>query len=254
MSRFSNLEFESDAVAESPDCVVRGEAVRDQFFYRDRAVSAWLNGDFEEALLNYSKSVEEDGAYCEGWCGQVRMLNELGEYPESLLWIDKALALFPVHAELLAVKAVARLRQGELAGAMALSDQSLARDAKSYYVWVARAEVLLVKGGNAAETCAHNAVGVAGSDAGLAWLEGGRALLRGRAYAAAQGFLEEAAREFSKSALAWLELGRCQSALGFKTAENSLRQCLALRPEWRPALDAMNEVGGGLFSWFRRRR
>ena len=49
------------------------------------------------------------------------MLVELGEYQEAKLWADKAIEKFPGDPELLAAKAVALARSGDLQGALALT-------------------------------------------------------------------------------------------------------------------------------------
>jgi tetratricopeptide (TPR) repeat protein len=71
-------------------------------------------------------------------------------------------------------------------------------------------------------------------------LEAGRTLLRAGHCATALGYLRKAAGLLPGSALAWLELGRCQAALGFPETAMTLSQCLTLRPNWPPAREALN--------------
>ena len=77
----------------------QGAPPRDAEYFLEQAEKCFLAGDYELALRNFSRSLEQNPAQFEGWFGQVRMLIELGEYEEALLWADKALELFPEHPE-----------------------------------------------------------------------------------------------------------------------------------------------------------
>src|SRR6266566_3241937 len=118
MSRFVNLEFDG----ESEDRWQQQPAsVKDESFYATAARTAFENGNFESALRLYSKVLEFNPQNANAWTGQVRMLIELGEFREAKLWADKALERFPHEPDLLAAKAVALGRQGDLQGALAFS-------------------------------------------------------------------------------------------------------------------------------------
>jgi tetratricopeptide (TPR) repeat protein len=73
------------------------------------------------------------------------MLIELGEFREAKLWADKALERFPNEPELLAAKAVALGRSGDLQGALAFSDASIEERGDTPYVWLARGDVMLAR-------------------------------------------------------------------------------------------------------------
>src|SRR5215469_10834960 len=122
MSRFENLELSG----ESEDQPRRQKAlVKDESYYLSTAQSAFENGEFESALRSFGKVLEFNPQNPAAWTGQVRMLIELGEYKEAKLWADKALERFPTEPELLAAKAVALARSGDLQGALAFSDASI---------------------------------------------------------------------------------------------------------------------------------
>jgi len=249
MSRFANLEFDERHGEPGRKADYKGTPIRDASYFLEQAKKAYLSGDFEVALRNYSRMLEHNSALFDGWFGQVRMLIELGEYEEALLWADKALELFPERPELLATKSVASNRSGALEKAMAYSDNAISHKGVSSYVWIARAEALLARKSKTAEHCLTNAVGIAGASAALVRLESGRVLLRSGECVKALDYLRMAATDLSKSALAWLELGRCQAALGLAAAEMTLTQCLSLRPNWDPAKMALNRYRGrGLLS------
>src|SRR5438445_1146379 len=123
MSRFGNLEFGDRSEEEGP----RTQFVaKDEGHYTAQARSAFENGNFESALRLYSKVLEYNPQNAQAWTGQVRMLIELGEFQEARLWADKALERFPHEPELMAAKSVALGRSGDLKGAIAFSDASIA--------------------------------------------------------------------------------------------------------------------------------
>ncbi len=243
MNRFSSLEF--DDGDRSSKTASRGEPIRDAAYFYRQAVLAWLGGDWELGLRNYSRSVEQNRALFEAWSGQVMMLIELGEYPEAQVWADKALEMFPEHPELLAEKAIACVRDEKLDKAMAYSDNAVSKERLTPRVWLGRAEVLMKRKNRLSEECIHKAVVLAGGSADIVCLEAGRVLSRGGRYSSALEFLERGVKDYSKSALAWFELGRCQSRLGFSQAKASLQQALYLRPDWACVQRELAKAGRG---------
>ena len=85
------------------------------------------------------------------------MLIELGEFREAKLWADKALERFPNEPELLAAKAVALARSGDLQGALSFSDASIEERGDTPYVWLARGDVLLARAEARADYCFEKA-------------------------------------------------------------------------------------------------
>jgi len=251
MSRFANLEFDDGKRARLKGGAT-GTPIRDAAFFHCKAEDYYLTGDFEAALQNYSRALEQNSAFFEGWFGQVRMLIEMGEYEESILWADKALELFPDHPDLLAAKSVASCRGGALDKAMAYSDNAISRKGVTPYVWIARAEALLARRSKTAGHCLANAINIAGNAAPIVRMEAGRLLLRSGQCLTAMDHLRKAMSDLPKAALAWLELGRCQAALGLPEAEVTFTQCLILRPDWKRAENALARFRNrGLFSRIR---
>ena len=122
MSRFENLELSG----ENEEQPRRHKAlVKDEIYFLSEAQTAFENGQFETALRSYGKAIEFNATIAAAWTGQVRMLIELGEHKEAKLWADKALEHFPNEPELLAAKAVALARTGDLDGALIFSDTSI---------------------------------------------------------------------------------------------------------------------------------
>ena len=251
MSRFAHLEFDDKRRAGTAPGG-KGSPIRNAPYFQAVADRAYLAGDFEVALRNYSRALEQDAAFFEGWLGQVRMLIELGEYEEALVWADKAMEMFPEHPDLLAAKSLASCRIGALDKAIAYSDNAISKKGAGSYVWLARAEALLARNKSTAEHGLRVAVALAGTTAPIVQMECGRTLIRAGSYLAALDYLRAAAAALPKSALAWLALGRCQTALGLPEAEAALSACLSLRPDWDAAKSALEHLHKrGIFSRMR---
>lgn len=251
MDRFSQLEFdEKEPERKRP----QGEPVRDANYFLRTALKYWLAGDFEVALRNYSRVLEQNKLAFEGWIGQVLMLIELGEYKEALIWADKALGLFPEHPELLAVKAIACCRDAKMDKAIAYSDNSISKEQITSRVWLARAEVMISRKSQVADGCISKAISIAGKMVPVIKLEAARLLRKKGHYSAAIGHLNEVVHVFPKSALAWYELGCCQAKLGLPQAQAAIEQSLQFRPDWEVAKKALNKCSSrGFFSRFFRR-
>jgi tetratricopeptide (TPR) repeat protein len=229
MDRFSQLEFGDTAPQGGKP---PGEPVRDVGYFYKEAMKYWLSGDYEVALRNYSRVLEQDNTFFEAWAGQVLMLIELGEYREADMWADKALELFPEHPELLAMKAIACARDAKKKEATAYSDNSVGKENLTPRVWLARAEVFMDRKGPICESCIGKAVTGARDLSPVIKLEAGRTLRRARNYPLAIQYLKEAVQLLPRSALAWYELGCCQAALRRDEASHSFEQSLRLRPHW----------------------
>jgi tetratricopeptide (TPR) repeat protein len=161
----------------------------------------------------YSKVLEFNPNNVCAWTGQVRMLIELNECKEARLWADKALERFAHDPELLAAKAVALARSGDLEGAIAFSDASIEERGDTPYVWLARADVLLARSERRADFCFEKALLLAPRDWFIAWLAA-RIRFFYKQFAMALKLLQQAVSWRSDHFLLWLELGLCQKALG----------------------------------------
>lgn len=228
MSRFGNLEL-GDGAEDSADKPLN-VAAKDETHFMAQAREAFENGSFESALRNYSKVLEFNPRNTGAWTGQVRMLIELGEYREARLWADKALEQFPHEPELLAAKAVALGRSGDVQGAIAFSDASIEERGDTPYVWLARGDVLLARKEARANYCFDKALLLAPQDWFTAWLA---ARIRAfyEQFALALGLLQQAVEWNAGHFLLWLELGLCQQQLGFASASSaSLRRAQELNP------------------------
>jgi tetratricopeptide (TPR) repeat protein len=256
MSRFGNLEFGDESADESQS--QRPERASDELLHLEAADAAFADGDFEKALRRYSKVLEFNPNLASAWTGQVRMLIELGEFKEARLWADKALERFPHEAELLAAKAVALARTGDLQGALVFSDASIEERGDSPYLWLARGDVLLARKETRADYCFEKASELSPRDWFIAWLAA-RVRIFHEQFVLALKLLEQAIEWKTGQFVLWLELGRCQQALGLmKPARQSFAQARQLDPRRGSATTALLELErndtlpGRVRGWWRR--
>jgi len=240
MSRFSNLELGGEA--ENQPRRQPKSLVKDEHYYFSEATSAFENGNFEQALRFYSKVLEYNTNQVAAWTGQVRMLIELGEFREAKLWADKALERFPHEAELLAAKAVALGRTGDLPGALAFSDASIEGRGDTPYVWLARGDVLLARAEARADYCFEKALLLAPRDWFTAWLAA-RIRFYYQQFVLALKLIQQAVELNSGNFLLWLEQGHCQQAIGLVgAAAVSFTQARQLNPHSQAADNALHRI------------
>jgi tetratricopeptide (TPR) repeat protein len=242
MSRFNNLELGS-----TPREEPRHEAVKDEAYFVAEGLDLYHKGRYDEALRAYSRVLEHNPANTHAWCAQVRMLVELGELREARLWVDKALERFPNDAELLAAKAVVLARMGEHDSALAFSDASVEERGDTPYVWLARGEVLLAREDSGAPYCFERALALRPRDWSLRWLAA-RIHAFYRRFALALAHARQAVELAPERAVAWIETGHCELALGLAgRARESFAQARQLDPSL-PGLDAAaTAVNGATF-------
>ena len=257
MSRFGNLELGGES-EDQPAQQEQQPLSKDEAYYFGEARRAFENGDFEQALRYFSKVLEFNPENAAAWTAQVRMLIELEEFREAKLWADKALERFPQEPELLAAKAVALGRSGDLQGALAFSDASIEERGDTPYIWLARGDVMLARNEHRADYCFEKALLLAPRNWFVAWLA---ARIRSyyNQFVLALKLLQQAVEWNTGHFLLWLELGRCQQALGLVSiAEHSFVQARQLNPHCQEAGLALVELSQSgvwtrLRGWLRER-
>lgn len=238
MSRFGNLEFGQ----ESDSDLFGQEKAKDESYYFSAASTAFEEADFEKALRSYSKVLEFNPQNAAAWTGQVRALIELGEFREAKLWADKALERFPHEPELLAAKAVALGRCGDLDAAMAFSDAAIEERGSTPYVWLARGDVLLARRERRADWCFDKALALAPNNWLVAWLAA-RIRYFYQQFTLALRHVEQALQWNPANCVLWLLQGQCQQQIGWVSqATVSFQQALQLKPGWAEAQTALREV------------
>lgn len=236
MSRFGNLEF-----GDSPKNDLHAPSrsgVKDEAFYLAEANQYFEGAHFEMALRSFAKALEQNPKSAAAWTGQVRMLIELGEFKEAKLWAEKALAIFPREGELLAAKAVALARVGDSKGALTYSDASMEVESGAPYIWLARGDVLLARKEKRAEYCFEKALLLARDHWVWPWLAS-RIHSFHQQTAQALKFAQQALALDAVRAVVWLQLGRCEGALGLvHKAQQSFARARELDPNC-PELDTL---------------
>jgi tetratricopeptide (TPR) repeat protein len=152
---------------------------------------------------------------------------------------------------------VALARNGDLDGALFFSDASIAEQGNSSYPWLARADVLLSRKENRAAYCFEKVAELSPRDWMISWLAA-RVRMFHEQFVLALKLLEQAIEWRASQFVLWLELGRCQQALGLvKPARQSFAQARQLEPHsvaLRVALlqlERGNTLAGRLRGWWR---
>lgn len=240
MARFDKLEFERpEERPNRPEVELRAE--KDEKYWWRLADENRRNGNYENALRFYSRTLECDRTLVKAWVGQVQMLVLLQEYPQAALWSQKALELFPSHGDLLAGQAQAECRMGNMKNAYALSDSALRQRGESAYRWQVRGE-LVVASRQAKDRHCFDKAQIVDQD-WLVPLESALIYLHYSVYSLAQQRAQAAVEKAATAYYAWYVLGACQVKLGFDTsARASLSRCLDLCPRHTEALSRLAEL------------
>lgn len=226
MGRFENLEF-GDRLRPRAR---QAEALDDEALALREADQSLRRGNFEQALRAYARVLEFNPTNAAAWAGQVRMLIELGEFEEAKLWADQAAERFPHEPEVLAAKAVALARTGDLRAALAFSDAAIEERGESPYVWLARGDVLLARAERRATFCFTKALMAGARDWLWCWLAS-RIHSYYRKFSLALKYASQALTLDGGQPMIWLQLGRCQLALGLTgQAHESVAQARQLDP------------------------
>jgi tetratricopeptide (TPR) repeat protein len=249
MGRFQWLEFDDKCgpkVVAAPDDQGVDEAV-----CLERADRLFREESYERALYFYSLALRYQVNLERAWAGQVRCLLAVNEDVEARTWAERGLDRFPGSADLLAARGVALARtRGPTAGIRS-SDQALEAHGGTEYVWLSRAEVLLLAGApEAAARCCSKALEVAGSD----WYcnyNVGRIFESAGDTARAVTHFAQAAQCDPKQPLPRIRAAECRERMGdVQGAKTDLYRALQLRPgdrDLRRRLQQLDHVG-----WLRR--
>ncbi len=239
MQRFSRLELNSDHQQVVPASSQR--PLHDEQYWIASARNERQNGLYEGALRYYSRALEADRSLVAGWVGQVQMLIALGEYREADLWGRKALELFKNNAELLAGRAQALCRLGDVTNALASSDLSIAQTGLFSYAWLSRGEVMLVRGERTDIYCFEKATQI--DPDWLVRLEIGDVYRHHHRPAKALTYYRQAVERAADQPHTWFSQARCEVDLGLTAAaKKSLSRCLELSPKHEGARRTLRQV------------
>lgn len=238
MSRFGNLELGDHPHGNS----AAAQTVMDERKWSEEAQAAFTRGDFEQALRAFAKVIEFNPKNTTAWTGQVRMLIELGEFQQARKWADSALERFPDAPELMAAKAVTLARLGDLEAAMVFSDAAIEGHGETPYLWLARGDVLLAGDGARSDYCFAKALASAPTEWIWPWLAS-RIHFYYKKFSLALKLVSQALTLDAGQAVVWLQMGKCQIALGLASAaQTSIDQARQLDPRSVQAESALNDL------------
>ena len=242
MPRFDKLEFNARR-APSPEPNEHDPLSGDAGHWMDKADESRRAGLYENALKFYSRALELDRSLVGGWVGQVQMLVQLEEQPEAELWARKGLELFPTNGELMAGRAQAFCRMGDMKQAHALCDGSLRQAGQSAYRWLVRGEIMVAAGEDMDRYCFDKA-----EETDADWLvpmEIARVELHYRRPSKAWGRIRRALERNPEAFYAWHIQGLCQAELGMtRPARESFQRCLELCPRHADAEEQLRRLQG----------
>jgi tetratricopeptide (TPR) repeat protein len=187
MSRFSKLET-GDGIAPKSDAPAIGQrrggdraarnaaqqtddVVYDHAYYQAEGDRLFALGSFEQALRVYSRAIQSEAAQVNPWVGQVLCLLMMGQAKEAMVWVKRALELFPEEARVIALQGSTYAHQGMVQRGIGCSDAALAKNGSDPLVWVLRGEVLSMAENSNAQFCFEKALEMRpSSDASGRWL------------------------------------------------------------------------------------
>lgn len=250
--RFQWLEFEDEA-GDMPPALARGRAPdggKDEHWHLAEAHRAFIAGEFEPALRNYSAALKYKDDMEEAWAGQVCCMALLGQSSLAMKWGQKGLDLLPASRRMASALAYVLARAEHPEAALDLSDQILSRGesavADAPWFWFDRGACLLAIGQETtAASCFDRAAEIAGNDAD--WLQRiGHEYLLGNAPARAMPVLNKALEQRSDRAFLWILTSRAATRMNLTDrARQAYEQAHALDPI-HPELpkDSPRKAGG----------
>jgi tetratricopeptide (TPR) repeat protein len=241
VKRFDRLEFDEPDPLRPPELSTNTGEERDERYWLNRADAERREGLHENALRYYSRALEINKSVVEAWVSQVQMLIALGEYPEAELWSRKALELFRNNGDLLAARAHAMVRIGNLLEALPLSDTALKQEGQSPYRWMVRGEIMLARKQDMEQHCFDKAVQL--DKDWLVLVEIGQIYrYRGKPTKAVIR-LRQAVERVPDRPYCWYVQGCCERELGlYPAAKRSFLQCLELKPGHSDARRSLIEL------------
>lgn len=249
MARFDKLEIDENP-AEDPNNARKDERIRAQPAWNERALEERRCGNYENALRFYSRALEDDKSLVDCWVGQVQMLVQLGESVEAELWSRKALELFPGNGDLMAGRAQALRRMGNLPLSLNLSDGSLKATGQSAYRWMVRGELMVATGKDTDRHCFDKAMQI--DKDWLVPLEIARTYLEQDCPSRALERIRRAVELAPSRYFAWYVQGQVERELGFSAAAaRSWQHCLEICPGNLDAERGLRDLDQGSWS-FRR--
>ncbi len=251
MGRFENLELEIKKKP-TPDDI---QLNYDEVYYLNLAKNGQINGDFEAALRYFSRALSYKIDIPEAWIGQVLCLIDLGELKEAVTWADRASEVIGNDSELIAVKAMALGRLGDIEKALAYSDQAMKKGKNTPLPWLARGDVIITSDYRNAEFCFKKAIECNPKDPFI-YIRIGIAYISVKDYDAGLQYLKRALEINPRSPFVNYLIGYCYQMMGMiDDAKHYYEYALKIRPDYRECIEAYKKVSKynffqRLYFWF----
>jgi tetratricopeptide (TPR) repeat protein len=268
MGRFSKLETagqdavtarQSEAAAgrrSPPEAAAEeGEPDYGYAYYAAEADKQFYSGDARRALQLYSRAIQADAAQVAPWLGQILCLLELRQPREAMVWVRRALELFPEDPRLVSARGAVYAHLGMVQQAIGCSDFALNISGRDPLVWVLRGEILTIADNRNASICFEKAMEARPHGDWQIPMLIGLACLRQKRWAPAAEYLKRATEQFQGNDHLWERLGHAQEHLGLvQAALESYRAATHINPHNAAAEDAIRRLTRTPFivRWLRR--
>ncbi|GAB4313875.1 MAG: hypothetical protein Kow0059_05280 [Candidatus Sumerlaeia bacterium] len=226
--------------AESADTAPAPDVDYDYHYYREKGDGCFFTGDFRQALMHYSRAIQQDGSKPYPWCMQVWCLVLMNQLREADLWALRAEQMFPDHSGALSLKAVSYAARGMARRALSTTDFALTRGGDPL-AWLARGMALLEAGNRNAFACLDKILELPASREDWKMMTlAAMILLRYRKFTQALKPLKAALALKDDNFYIWLMLGRCYLRVGMtEQARQAFEQALELNPRCEDAQRAL---------------
>lgn len=159
----------------------------------------------------------------------------LGQCNEAVVWANKGLDFCPDCADLIAARAYALNRIGRKDEALQESDRSMEYTDKSWFAWLARADILLDENTINAEHCFMKAIEMSGED-WLAFMMIGASFLSVHNIAKSIFYLQKALAVRNDNPLIYYHLANAYYQSGnYEKSRNYLKRALEFKPDFPEA-------------------
>lgn len=244
MARFEWIEYKDNEEKKEKlrDEVKPGHEDYNEGHYLKLAEKAFQEGLLSNALKFFSRALHLNTMLKQAWIGQVLCLIGLGQYNEAVVWADKALDFCRDDADLLSAKAYALNRIGAKEEAMRQSDQSIEKGNLTWFVWIARGDIMLDTNGSDAEYCFLRAIELAGED-WLAYMMIGTSFLSVHNASKALHYMQKALTLNGNSPLLYFHLANAFYHSGnIEKSKNCLKRAIELRPDFSEAFAMLEKL------------
>jgi tetratricopeptide (TPR) repeat protein len=247
MSRFEHLEIEAQTKQVAP---ADSGLSYDEVHYSQLARKSEFQGEFETALRYYSRSLQYKTEHLPAWLGQIFCLIDLGEFHEAVVWAERGLEILGEQKDILATKAMAIGRQGDLGRALAYSDQAMRLPGPAVTLWLCRGDLLMAEDIRKAEFCLSKALENDRQNP-YTYLRAAISCLSVRQADDALEYLSRARELYPKGAFIHFLIGQAQAVCGQnRLASQAWQNALKLNPQLQVCADAIWRLQHqGTFGW-----